>query len=59
MFARGGPREGAGRKSVGETRKISLTLPHETWEKLEERLSSKGGSRSEIIREIIESYFSK
>lgn len=32
----GGYREGAGRPSIGTTRKLSLTLPDEIWEAIEE-----------------------
>jgi hypothetical protein len=55
MFSRGGPRAGAGRKGIGETKKISLTLTKEIWDELENRCSESGLSRSEVIRGIIES----
>ncbi|MEK5251553.1 hypothetical protein MKX66_29065 [Bacillus sp. FSL R9-9530] len=32
---RGGKREGAGRKVIGVTRKVSLTLPTELWSEIE------------------------
>ncbi|MBN3524170.1 hypothetical protein [Paenibacillus apiarius] len=57
MFTRGGPRKGAGRKGFGETKKISLTLTKELWGEIEQRCSSRNCSRSETIRDIIESYF--
>ncbi|MGY4762696.1 hypothetical protein ACVNS2_24255 [Paenibacillus caseinilyticus] len=53
-FARGGPRRGAGRKGIGETKKISLTLAPATWEELERRCGEAGVSRSELLRSIIE-----
>ncbi|XEC93502.1 CopG family ribbon-helix-helix protein [Paenibacillus tarimensis] len=59
MFARGGPRAGAGRKGIGETRKISLTLKKEMWDELERRCSAAGRSRSEFIRDMIESYLTQ
>lgn len=34
-MARGGKREGAGRKAKGITRKVSLTLPAEVWEMID------------------------
>jgi hypothetical protein len=55
MFSRGGPRAGAGRKGIGETKKVSLTLTKEIWDELENRCSASGLSRSEVIRRIIES----
>lgn len=51
---RGGARNGAGRKPIGITRKISLTLPQSCWEEID-RLCKRGDySISEIIRSIIE-----
>jgi len=55
---KGGLREGAGRKSIGTTKKASLTLTDETWSKLERECSDRVLSRSELIREIIEAYYS-
>ncbi|HLT64845.1 MAG TPA: hypothetical protein VKZ80_00660 [Flavobacterium sp.] len=48
---RGGRREGAGRPSLGTTRKVSITLPDEIWEQLEDAKSDK--SMSAFLREII------
>ncbi|NOU90519.1 hypothetical protein GC102_32985 [Paenibacillus sp. LMG 31460] len=59
MFTRGGPREGAGRKGFGETRKVSLTLSKETWDEIENRCSILDCSRSEVLRNIIESCITK
>lgn len=51
---RGGARNGAGRKPIGVTRKISLTLPQSCWAEID-RLCKRGDySISEIIRSIIE-----
>jgi len=58
MFTRGGSREGAGRKGIGQTKKISLTLSEEAWQKIEELCTKSDSSRSEVIREIIDAYFS-
>lgn len=53
---KGGPRAGAGRKPIGVTRKISLTLPQPYWDEID-RCCSKGDySISEVLREIIEDY---
>ncbi|WP_342512809.1 CopG family transcriptional regulator [Sporosarcina sp. FSL K6-1522] len=49
---RGGKREGAGRKGFGITKKVSLTLPPEIWEKIEKECES-GKSQSLVLREII------
>ncbi|WP_274653172.1 hypothetical protein [Paenibacillus humicola] len=53
MFARGGPRAGSGRKAIGETKKISLTLPGETWEAIERQCAALGCSKSELLRTLI------
>lgn len=51
---RGGARKGAGRKPIGITRKISLTLPQSCWEEID-RLCTRGDySISEIVRSMIE-----
>lgn len=55
MFSRGGPRAGAGRKGIGETKKVSLTLTREIWDELENQCAVSGLSRSEVIRGILES----
>ncbi|MCM3786170.1 ribbon-helix-helix domain-containing protein [Neobacillus mesonae] len=50
----GGARAGAGRKPIGITRKISLTLPEECWDEID-RCCGKGDySVSEVLRSIIE-----
>ncbi|MEJ8304997.1 ribbon-helix-helix domain-containing protein [Saccharibacillus sacchari] len=58
VFTKGGLREGAGRKKIGVTRKVSLTLTEEIWEKIEADCAESGSSRSEIIRRILESFYS-
>jgi len=57
-FTRGGLREGAGRKGIGVTKKVSLTLPEELWERMESERDAKRLSRSEMIRHMIETYYS-
>jgi hypothetical protein len=59
MFTRGGSRDGAGRKGIGETKKVSLTLSKETWVEIERRCSKLNSSKSEVIRDIIEAYLNK
>lgn len=59
VFSRGGLREGAGRKKLGVTKKISLTLTEDMWKRLEIHCSDNEQTRSEVIRNIIESYYSK
>ncbi|MDQ0086612.1 macrodomain Ter protein organizer (MatP/YcbG family) [Paenibacillus anaericanus] len=51
---RGGKRKGAGRKPIGTTRKISLTLPQECWEEIDRYCHRGDYSVSEILRSIIE-----
>ncbi|MEK3792282.1 ribbon-helix-helix domain-containing protein [Paenibacillus sp. FSL R7-0204] len=55
----GGARTGAGRKPIGVTRKISLTLPEECWNEID-RCCGKGDySVSEVLRSIIEDNLQK
>ncbi|REE78682.1 ribbon-helix-helix CopG family protein [Paenibacillus taihuensis] len=58
VFTRGGLREGSGRKSIGVTKKVSLTLTDEIWEMIEKQCADNEQSRSEVIRTILESYYS-
>lgn len=58
-FTKGGLREGAGRKSIGITKKVSLTLSEEIWEKVEAERQAHNLSRSELIRNILDSYYSR
>lgn len=59
MFSRGGLREGAGRKTLGVTKKISLTLKDEIWESIEKQCLENNLSRSEVIRNMIESFYTR
>ncbi|MDF9840656.1 MULTISPECIES: CopG family transcriptional regulator [unclassified Paenibacillus] len=59
IFSRGGLREGSGRKSIGVTKKVSLTLTEEIWNKIEDHCTDNKLSRSEVIRNILESYYSE
>ncbi|MFF2889420.1 CopG family transcriptional regulator [Paenibacillus sp. NPDC057967] len=56
-FTRGGLREGAGRKAIGMTKKVSVTLPQVLWDRLENEQEAKRLSRSELMRDIIEAYY--
>lgn len=47
----------AGRPAVGTTKKVSLTLPDELWERVEERKEKWGANQSQALRKIIEGYF--
>ncbi|MBD7969940.1 ribbon-helix-helix domain-containing protein [Paenibacillus gallinarum] len=58
LFTKGGLREGAGRKSIGVTKKVSLTLTEEMWEQFEKHCAELGLSRSEAIRTMMEQNFS-
>jgi len=59
LFTRGGLREGAGRPSIGVTKKVSLTLTEELWHEIESVCADQNVSRSQVFRNIIESHFSK
>ncbi len=59
IFNKGGAREGAGRKRLGITKKVSLTLPEELWETLQAVCTENNTSQSEVLRSIISSYFTK
>ncbi|TLS52402.1 hypothetical protein FE782_10565 [Paenibacillus antri] len=52
--AAGGQRNGAGRKRIGATRKLSLTLPASCWQEIDRRCGGGDYSVSEIVRSIIE-----
>ncbi|MHA7966331.1 ribbon-helix-helix domain-containing protein [Paenibacillus sp. CAU 1782] len=58
MSSKGGLPEGAGRKSIGVTKKVSLTLTEEIWGKLEKHCATHQLSRSEALRQMLESYYS-
>ncbi|GLX67538.1 hypothetical protein MU1_18830 [Paenibacillus glycanilyticus] len=58
VFTKGGHREGSGRKSIGVTKKVSLTLTEETWDKIESYCVENKQSRSEVIRNILEAFYS-
>lgn len=53
----GGKREGAGRPSVGTTRRVSLTLPDDLWDLIDKRKKEWGVSQSQTLRKMIEKYF--
>lgn len=55
----GGRRVGAGRPSLGTTKKVSLTLPDEIWEEIERQMETKEESRSAILRTLIANRFEK
>ncbi|KAB2429189.1 CopG family transcriptional regulator [Bacillus thuringiensis] len=48
MQKHGGKREGAGRPSLGITKKVSITLPEEAWKRIED--SEK--SYSQFFRDV-------
>lgn len=59
LFTRGGLREGAGRPSIGVTKKVSVTLTEELWQEIEGVCVDQNVSRSQVFRNIIEAHFSK
>lgn len=50
-FGHGGKREGAGRKRIGETQKVSISLPLGYWERFDRLRGDR--TRSEYLRELI------
>ncbi|MBP1994895.1 hypothetical protein [Paenibacillus eucommiae] len=57
MFSKGGSRDGSGRKALGETKKVSLTLSTDIWNEFENHCNTLKCSKSEGLRGIIEAYF--
>lgn len=55
--AHGGKREGAGRPSVGTTRRVALTLPEDVWGKIDQCKKDWGTTQSQTLRTIIEEYW--
>lgn len=47
----GGKREGAGRPALGITKKVSITLPDEIWDKLDDHRGDQ--KMSAFLRELI------
>lgn len=46
-----------GRPSLGVTKKVSITLPEEIWNMIEQRKEELGVSQSQTLRMMIEGYF--
>jgi hypothetical protein len=57
--AKGGRRPGAGRKPIGVTRKLSLTLPEACWDEIDRQCSRGDYSVSEVIRAILEDHLQR
>lgn len=53
----GGKRMGAGRKPIGISKTLSLTLDEETWEQIDQDKQKQNKSQSAILREIIEDHY--
>ena len=47
----------AGRKGIGITKKISLTLTKDIWEEIDRECEERAISRSSFFRNIMESYY--
>lgn len=56
-YTHGGKREGSGRKVIGETHKVSISLPHGDWERFDELRGEQ--SRSAFLRYLILREFKK
>jgi hypothetical protein len=57
LLTKGGPRTGAGRKRIGITKKVSLTLTKDVWEQIEHVIASNQTTKSDFIRKLIEQHF--
>jgi len=55
---RGGRRPGAGRKRIGETRRLSLTLPPDWWETIDAITRRDGRPYADVIRELLHAHLS-
>ena len=54
VFNKGGARKGAGRRGIGETRKVSITLPQDVWSEIDQiATESSYSSKSELLRLLI------
>lgn len=51
LISRGGRRAGSGRKKIGETRRLSLTLPAEAWEFIDVVADQGRLKTAEVIRD--------
>lgn len=51
--SRGGFRQGSGRKRIGETRRLSLTLPEYLWSCIDDAEERKGDGTADIIRKML------
>ncbi|WP_058831537.1 hypothetical protein [Paenibacillus polymyxa] len=56
----GGARPGSGRKKIGKTKRLSITLPDERWEHIDHLIESKRvASYADYFRELDESSLTK
>jgi hypothetical protein len=56
-FQRKEPKNTVGRPSLGTTKKVSLTLPDELWDKIEAQKKKWELNQSQTLRKMIEGYF--
>lgn len=56
---RGGRRAGSGRKKIGETRRISVTMPRDFWKKFDEQRDFNNKKNGEFLRDILVEYFNR
>lgn len=47
----------AGRKSLGETRKVSITLPEELWKEIDRIAEQPKWNQSKVFRQMVENVF--
>lgn len=53
----GGRRENAGRKPLGETRKVSITLPEDLWKEIDRIAKQPNWNQSKVFRQMVENVF--
>ncbi|WP_268626919.1 CopG family transcriptional regulator [Paenibacillus alvei] len=51
MKKTGGYRPGSGKKKIGESRKLTLTLPKEFWAEIDKMVKEKNSKLAVVIRE--------
>lgn len=47
----------AGRKTLGETRKVSITLPPELWKEIDKIAEQPKWNQSKVFRQMVENVF--
>lgn len=56
---RGGYRPGSGRKKIGETRRVSVTMPADLWRKFDDERDINSKKNGEMLRDILTEYLDR